>query len=334
MNNNTKKYKRLPGRKRKFVGKDTIWAGADHLLLVESTGMSEDYKRFYYKDIQSISITRTKTEIIKNSFISVLALLFFLMASSFLKSEEGLAIFLFIIAAVFFFFLVINLIQGASCICWITTAVQRVKLKPVNRCRQAAKMMTIIGPRIEQVQGVLPLNELGERMNERDPSADVKKARYSPEIPVASLRVWHKTLFLLCLAGSGLSFSLLYSHSLFPHLIGYMFSIGFIIVTIITLVKQSQRREKSSVNFLPWVIIGVFFIELIEGYALLMMMVFQGATNPNYMNNQILLMEKMAELNHFDIPLALGADIVIIAGLLIIGLAGLGLVLTEKNRLI
>jgi len=332
MKNNTKKYKRLPGRKRKFVGKDTIWAGADHMLLVESTGMSEDYKRFYYKDIQSISITRTKTEIIKNSFISVLALLFFLMASSFLKSEEGLSIFLFIISSVFFLFLIINLIQGASCICWITTAVQRIKLKPVNRCRQAVKMMTIIGPRIEQVQGVLPLNELGERMNARAPSADVKKATYSPGIPVETLRFWYKTLFIMCLAGAGLGCFLLYSHSLFPYLLGSMFGIGFVIVTIITLVKQSQWEKKSSVSFLPWVIIGVFILDLIEGYSLLMMMIFKGAKNPDFMNNQIVLMEKMAALNHFDIPLALAADIVGIVAILIVGLAGL--VLTGKNRLI
>ncbi len=303
------------------------------MLLVESTGgMSEYYKRFYYKDIQSISITRTKTEIIKNSFISVMALLFFLMASSFLKSEEGVSIFLFIIAAVFFLFLVINLIQGASCVCWITTAVQRVKLKPVNRCRQASKMMAIIGPRIEQVQGAISFNDLGERMNKRAPSAHVKKEINSPGIPVETLRFWYKTLFIMCLAGAGLGCFLLYSHSLFPYLLGSMFGIGFVIVTIITLVKQSQREEKSSVNFLPWVIIGVFILELIEGYSLLMMMIIKGETNPDYMNNQIVLMEKMAALNHFDIPLALGADLVIITGLLIVGLTGL--ILTGKNRLI
>src|SRR5215813_3727271 len=47
-------YRRLPGRRRGFLFGSSVWLGTDYLLLVKSARFREDYKRFYFPDIQAI----------------------------------------------------------------------------------------------------------------------------------------------------------------------------------------------------------------------------------------------------------------------------------------
>src|SRR5437016_13358775 len=47
-------YRRLPGKQRGWIRKSSLWEGEDHLLLVRGTRFAEDYRRFYYRDIQAI----------------------------------------------------------------------------------------------------------------------------------------------------------------------------------------------------------------------------------------------------------------------------------------
>jgi hypothetical protein len=56
-----KEYKRIGGRgarRRQFFTRNTLWLGADHLLQVEHTGYTEEYKRFYFRDIQGITVQK------------------------------------------------------------------------------------------------------------------------------------------------------------------------------------------------------------------------------------------------------------------------------------
>ena len=53
-----KAYSRLRGKKKGFFCIYTAWLGADHLLLIDSKRISEDYNRFYYSDIQAIQKQR------------------------------------------------------------------------------------------------------------------------------------------------------------------------------------------------------------------------------------------------------------------------------------
>ena len=46
--------RKLPGRRRGFLFGSSVWMGPDHLLLVKSARFREDYKRFYFRDIQAI----------------------------------------------------------------------------------------------------------------------------------------------------------------------------------------------------------------------------------------------------------------------------------------
>ena len=53
------RYQKLPGRGVGFTGYSRLFVGPDHLLLVWSTGYSEHYRRFFFRDIQAFLVART-----------------------------------------------------------------------------------------------------------------------------------------------------------------------------------------------------------------------------------------------------------------------------------
>ena len=145
-----KEYRRLPGRGQSLASIATLWLGRDHLLLVESTGFSESYKRFYYRDIQAIVLRTTATGRVTNLVLAVLAAP--LVAGMF-TSSDGLFIFFGIMLGVLAALLLLNVALGPTSIGYLRTAVQTEKLGSLNRLRRARKALARIQPLIEQFQG-------------------------------------------------------------------------------------------------------------------------------------------------------------------------------------
>ncbi len=150
-----KPYKKLPGRHRGFVsGETTLWMGSDLLLLVTRKGTEEDYKRFYYNDIQSFIIRKTIRSMIQN--LLLLLPLFFFVWMTIIADDEVLAIFMGGFAAMFFLGLAWNFFRGTSCTCHIKTRVQTEKLSSITKLVQAKKIINKVSPLIAQAQGRLP----------------------------------------------------------------------------------------------------------------------------------------------------------------------------------
>ena len=147
-----KTYNRLPGKKRKFFGYDTLWLGQDHLLSIDSRIFSEDYKRFYYKDIQAIITYKIHYWKTINIILGSLSALFLLLA---FFSEGVFSILFSILGGLFFLGFVIYLLRGSNCACHIKTAVQTERLPSLYRLRKARKAIGLLRPRIENVQGLL-----------------------------------------------------------------------------------------------------------------------------------------------------------------------------------
>ena len=119
-------YKRLPGKKKGFlIGYHTLWQGEDHLLQIYSRLGVEDYKRFYFDDIQAIVTRKTGTCRIQNIVIGALAGLFCLFA---ITSGGGWGLFHASVAAAILLILLINVIKGPTCETVLLTAVQTEKL--------------------------------------------------------------------------------------------------------------------------------------------------------------------------------------------------------------
>jgi hypothetical protein len=150
-------YKKLPGYRRGFLGRASVWAGPDHLLLVEEMSFSERYKRYYFRDIQAIVVAKApRFHISMRAAVLGLAWLIAYALSSAARPPaiDGLSTGLWAIAAAL---LLAWIIVSAffSCRCRIYTAVSRDELFSVYRTWSAHQFLRRVQPLIQQAQGVL-----------------------------------------------------------------------------------------------------------------------------------------------------------------------------------
>ncbi len=139
-----------------------LWLGSDHLLVVDSDGAREYYKRIRYQDVQTIMLRKTSEGTVGNAVLGVVALLFLVFAMT-ADSTTARGV-LFGVAAFFALFLVLNSLLGPTCVCQLRTAVQTEELPSLNRVRRALKALDRLRPLIVAAQGQLAPEEIPARM--------------------------------------------------------------------------------------------------------------------------------------------------------------------------
>jgi hypothetical protein len=155
-----REYIRLPGKRYVTFGltRDTLWLGKDHLLQVINRGYTEEYRRFYYRDIQAIIVRQTATGRVLNLiFGSIAAMNLLVLAFGwFVWKWEAVAMIPLAVATSFWLLLfIILLTAGPTCACHIRTAVQFEKLPSLFRLRAARKAITQLKAKVEVAQGSL-----------------------------------------------------------------------------------------------------------------------------------------------------------------------------------
>lgn len=166
------KYQPLPGRGRNWMGTSRVWLGEDHVLLVQSRGYTESYRRFFFKDIQAIVVQRTHTGKTWNGIWSGLWALFAILAAV-VQDSVG-AIILLSLGAPFGIAFIVNLILGPMSTCHIRTAVQTERIPALSRLRSTQKFIARIEPFIVAAQGELPPETLSALAS--PPAASVLEA--------------------------------------------------------------------------------------------------------------------------------------------------------------
>jgi hypothetical protein len=119
-----------------------IYAAPDHLLIVFSTGYSEEYKRIFYQDIHYLVIRKTHGQV-RQGMISGL----FVLAgvSPFLfGASRPVAITFATISFPFFIWFLVNLLRGPACECQVNTAVQTLKLPVPRRMNKVSLMIDFL----------------------------------------------------------------------------------------------------------------------------------------------------------------------------------------------
>lgn len=104
-----------------------LYEGPDHLLVVQSTGYTEDYKRVAYQNIRYVIIRRTFSQQ-RQAMIS--AGLFLLISLLYLTPVPWPAVLTF--SASFAIWFVVNIVKGPGCLAYVNTDIQTVEL-PVPR---------------------------------------------------------------------------------------------------------------------------------------------------------------------------------------------------------
>jgi hypothetical protein len=155
-------YTKLPGTSSGFALRSRLFLGDDHLLYLESTGYTERYRRYYYRDIMAISVRRTRDFEVLTAVFAVLPLLLAIPAIAF-SSADSRPLFI-VLMFVCLIPLVVNVAMGPTCVCEVHTAASRDKLPSLGRIRRARKALAMLRPRIEAAQGAEGSDQLAANL--------------------------------------------------------------------------------------------------------------------------------------------------------------------------
>jgi hypothetical protein len=261
------KYKRL-ARSRCTLGKwHTLWLGEDHLLSVESNGYSEEYKRYYFKEIQAIVSRRTAWGTVLNA-VSGILLAISLMAAigGFRDAPSPVSVTACLFGVFFLLLLLWNLLRGPTCRCQLRTPVGIDELPALDRIRSVRKVLVRVRPLIARLQGEITRGEIteltGKAKDEPPPSHDavaVEAAR--PAGPAAKNSTpyrggFHLVAFCLLIADGAISlYQIVHSPDFLNH-ISTGLTLIFMIFAIFALVKQANPPFPSLAKGMIWGGIG------------------------------------------------------------------------------
>ncbi len=116
-----------------------LYAGPDHLLLVQNTGYSEEYKRVFFRDIRYIAVRKTNGQIYAGILSGLLFLGVFLLNLT--PMYWWLADLLSLPFLIWFF---MNWLQGQACICQINTEVQILDLPTPRRMNKVPILVAFL----------------------------------------------------------------------------------------------------------------------------------------------------------------------------------------------
>lgn len=207
----TPDYRQLPGKRRGFFYVSSVWAGPDHLLLVRGSRFREQYKRFYYRDVQAIAVARAPRFHIstRSGLIAYIVLLacFISIVRGYNGpvgyALTGLGLVTLGLAGVW-----VYVSAAQSCRCRIYTAVSADELPSVYRIWTARKFLTAVEPLIAQTQGTIE-GEWAMAAEQRAvgpaPAAVAPPGTAEAQPAVLPRRALASDLFLASLAADGLA---------------------------------------------------------------------------------------------------------------------------------
>lgn len=257
----TIEYKKLP-RVRKLLVRQKIWQGPDHLLSVSSGTFRETNRRFYYSDIQAITIEATDTGKYINVSLGFIIALFgiLLFFPALVTGSDTAFFFRFLLGIVFVpsvILLIANLAYGKTCTCRIHTAVQIERLRDLSRIRTATKFVNKVIPLIEQSQGSITPETLGANAEElhrfqASQHADVSKSQENRAEIHHEKGLFHLITFLILLYFAlGSFYDALYSIDL-KNIIDSILLLTVFVINIMAIMRQANSDLPSSLRILTW----------------------------------------------------------------------------------
>ncbi|MDR3401798.1 MAG: hypothetical protein P4L99_04790 [Chthoniobacter sp.] len=161
-------YKKLGGRGIRRVAfgvtatRCQLWLAEDHLLAVDATLASEEYRRFYYRDIEAFIIRRTVGRMIWNWVLGILTLVTVVPIAAFYFSDRSVGALVAVLgtAAFWLVLILVNNLRGATCQTHIRTAAQVEQLPSLARIPATRKALARLRPLIVAAQGEATPEEL------------------------------------------------------------------------------------------------------------------------------------------------------------------------------
>ncbi len=179
-------------------GCSSLWLGEDHLLYVEGFGLflsvNERYRRYAYKDIDSVVVASTSVQSLATLWYIVTAAIS-AVSLAVIAADSELPGYRWIFASIAaatlitsLFLLVRHLHRGASCICELSTSVSRVRPRPLRRLKTTE-------PAVEKLrERIVSAREISDDRS----SASSFATTLEPSLPMRPrLSAWAVPAFLL-----------------------------------------------------------------------------------------------------------------------------------------
>ena len=277
-----KEYTRLPGQGTRFDGvrfvagstkRCRLWLGKDHLLAVERSWFSEDYRRYYFRDIQAIIVRKTAARRNWNLVLGTIAGLFaFFGCLAWYSSADFASSVAFWSIAVFFaIFLAANTAMGPRCVAHLKTAVQTDPLPSLRHLRNANRVLALLKPRIIKAQGALSPETIAAEaaVGEGRVSASMGRAYSQGQTAQAALKPYrgnaHLLMFWALIPVGLVDLARIFHNSMGMMTVGALFYAVLCGLMVFAMVRQYQTDLRRSLHRLTWIVAATFFINMIVG---------------------------------------------------------------------
>jgi len=248
-------YKKIAGSRRGLGQWHTLWLRDDHLLAVQSTGYSEEYARYYLKDIQAIVSRRTVAGKVWNAALGLLLVLSVIAALS--TEDPGLKVLAGILGGTFLLFLLWNLFRGPTCRCHVVTPLGVEELPPLDRIKSVKKALDRLCPLVVVLQGEIGRDEMAQlarAAKDAPPAAKVAGSSVAgPQNAASSYRGgWHLAAFLLLLAEAAVSSLQMLHNSKALLALSACLCLTFAILAVMALIKQRDHLVAPLARWMTW----------------------------------------------------------------------------------
>jgi hypothetical protein len=156
------KYKKLRGRGASFLGVTQLWMAEDHLMAVTSVMGFEQYRRFFFQNIEALVMRRTAARLAWNVVLFLVMVLIagcgYAISETFATrdSKTTTGIVTACLIAPFLIAAAINSFLGPTCSFWVQTSGGLEPLGAPARLRAARKVVDRIAPEIARAQMAEP----------------------------------------------------------------------------------------------------------------------------------------------------------------------------------
>lgn len=235
-------YRRLPGKKVGLFRRHTLWLGRDHLLRVRSTRFSEEYRRYYLRDLQAICVQQQPPRSwVPHALTAGAGVLF--TAGLFRLGHPVWATLLGIVVIVY----ALAIWLRSDCEVWIQTAGGTDRLPSLCRTRPVAKAIALIHARAAEAQNANAETELAAVLASPPPlpSAAPQPAPAPPRLPGTAAPSPHSAYvfaFALLLAVGILKASDALSPAWLPWVTLPIAYVAFLLAAVVPLIRRGIAR--------------------------------------------------------------------------------------------
>lgn len=289
------RYRRLIGRHRPLVSlagsSQHAWLADDHLLHVSEGVYIERYQRFYFRDIEAITLRQNRQRRQTGLLLLLIAALWLVLVAIIaglvaIGSDGGFddpQLFLLWFGVLTALGLVpcgvlalVNWAQGPTSELHVYTRVQCAELPAFRRLRRARPAFLQLRERIEAAQGAVPPEEVPARLETATLAAAVDRAigqRRDTGAPRVETGRFHLAAYGLMVV-SGLISVTLAPVTLNPwfNILGVLLALVIVTCTLMAIAGQRRSTVPNSLRTLTWgvLIYTAFSVVLSLGYGMVL----------------------------------------------------------------